>query len=99
MPNRIRGGTARSCAPITSNASLHQRATHDSPRSAVQLHGCTTWRTPSSMLVRMALVALVTLAGCAPPRRPSFLTRVLEDCAAGDQWACNFLDATQHPRQ
>ncbi len=50
------------------------------------------------MWVRMVLVAVVTLAGCTLLRRPSFLTRVLEDCAEGDQWACNFTDATQPPR-
>ncbi len=50
------------------------------------------------MLVMVMLVAVVTLTNCTPPRRPSFLTRVLEDCAAGDQWACNLIDALRHPR-
>jgi hypothetical protein len=43
------------------------------------------------------LVTLLALGGCQT-NRPSFLSRVREDCAAGDQWACDLLDSLAHPR-
>ena len=45
----------------------------------------------------LLLVALVAVGGYQP-YRPSFLSRVREDCAAGDQWACDLLDSLEHPR-
>ena len=45
----------------------------------------------------MLLVMLLALGGCQP-HRPSFLSRVREDCAAGDRWACELLDSLAHPR-
>jgi hypothetical protein len=36
------------------------------------------------------LSALLLVEGCEH-RRPNFMTRVREDCAAGDQWACDLL--------
>jgi hypothetical protein len=48
-------------------------------------------------LRRLLLVALLTLGGCQP-HRPSFLSRVREDCASGDQWACDLLDTLAHPK-
>jgi hypothetical protein len=49
-------------------------------------------------LLRYALaVTLLALLGCQP-RRPDFLTRVREDCAAGDQWACDLIEALRHPQ-
>jgi hypothetical protein len=42
------------------------------------------------------LVTLVAIGGCQP-YRPSFLSRVREDCSAGDQWACDLLDSLAHP--
>jgi hypothetical protein len=48
--------------------------------------------------LRSALVVtLLALLGCQP-RRPDFLTRVREDCAAGDQWACDLIEALRHPQ-
>ena len=43
------------------------------------------------------LVALVAVGGCQP-YRPSFLSRVREDCARGDRWACGLLDSLAHPK-
>jgi hypothetical protein len=40
----------------------------------------------------MLLAAILSIAGCQA-RRPSFMTRIREDCIAGDQWSCNLLDA------
>lgn len=49
----------------------------------------------------LSLTALVLVAGCQPPRRqgprPDFLTRVQQDCAAGQSWACELLDALIRP--
>lgn len=42
------------------------------------------------------LVVLITISGCHG-RRPDFMTRVQEDCAAGDQWACNLISSLDHP--
>ena len=44
----------------------------------------------------VVLIVLMALAGCHKPR-PDFLTRVQEDCAAGQQWACELLDALSRP--
>src|SRR6476659_203530 len=38
------------------------------------------------------LVTLLALAGCQP-HRPDFMTRVRQDCAGGDKWACDLLDS------
>jgi hypothetical protein len=38
------------------------------------------------------MIVLVIMAGCQA-RRPDFVTRVQENCAAGDQWACDLLDS------
>jgi hypothetical protein len=42
------------------------------------------------------LSALLLVEGCEH-RRPNFMTRVREDCAAGDQWACDLLASFTHP--
>lgn len=42
------------------------------------------------------LIVLTIIAGCHA-RRPDFMTRVQEDCAAGDLWACDLLDAFSRP--
>ncbi len=72
-----------------------------------------TWiDTSASILVRILIIAMLTLTGCArraelhvhgnsmarPKGSPSFITRLLEDCAAGDRGACHLIDALQHPR-
>ena len=44
----------------------------------------------------LMLIVLLSLAGCQKPR-PDFLTRVQEDCAAGQQWACDLIDALSRP--
>jgi hypothetical protein len=41
-------------------------------------------------------VALLTVASCET-QRPSFMSRIREDCAAGDRWACDLLDTLSHP--
>jgi hypothetical protein len=40
----------------------------------------------------MLFVAIVSIAGCQA-RRPSFMTRIREDCTAGDKWSCDLLEA------
>ena len=40
----------------------------------------------------LILFVLLLVAGCQHGR-PDFMTRVMEDCAAGDQWACDLLDS------
>jgi hypothetical protein len=42
------------------------------------------------------MIALMFITGCNS-RRPDFMTRVQEDCAAGDSWACELVDAIHHP--
>ena len=42
------------------------------------------------------LIVLTIIAGCHV-RRPDFITRVQEDCAAGNLWACDLLDGLSHP--
>jgi hypothetical protein len=44
----------------------------------------------------ISLTALMTIAGCHA-RRPNFMTRVRQDCASGQQWACDLLDALSRP--
>ncbi len=44
----------------------------------------------------VALIVLTIIGGCHA-RRPDFITRVHEDCAAGDLWACDLLDALSRP--
>ena len=36
-------------------------------------------------------VIILIAAACERNRSPSFLTRIQEDCANGDQWACDLL--------
>ena len=43
------------------------------------------------------LLMLMPLAGCQTARRPDFLMRVLEDCAAGQVWACEMIEALSRP--
>jgi len=43
------------------------------------------------------LAALLTVGGCAP-HRTSFVSRIREDCAAGDHWACGLLDSLVHSK-
>lgn len=42
------------------------------------------------------LIVLIAVAGCHASR-PDFMTRVSEDCAAGDMWACELIDALNRP--
>ena len=42
-------------------------------------------------------MTLLAVSGCQP-QWSSFLSRVREDCAAGDHWACDLLDSLAHPR-
>lgn len=44
------------------------------------------------------LAALLFLAGCQTTR-PSFLTRVHEDCVTGDRWACDLLESLARAKQ
>jgi hypothetical protein len=44
----------------------------------------------------VALIVLMAVAGCHR-QRPGFMTRVREDCAAGQQWACDLLDELSRP--
>jgi hypothetical protein len=44
----------------------------------------------------IVLVVLLAVAGCHA-QRPSFVSRVREDCAAGQQWACDLLDELSRP--
>jgi hypothetical protein len=37
------------------------------------------------------LAMIILIAACAQSRPPGFLTRVREDCANGDPWACDLL--------
>jgi hypothetical protein len=39
----------------------------------------------------IVLTIIILIAACERNRPPSFLTRVQEDCANGDQWACDLL--------
>ena len=43
------------------------------------------------------LLILLLIAGCQH-RRPDFMTRVKEDCAARDQWACDLLESLAKAR-
>jgi hypothetical protein len=43
-----------------------------------------------------ALIVLMAVAGCHA-QRPGFMARVREDCAAGQQWACDLLDELSRP--
>jgi hypothetical protein len=44
----------------------------------------------------IAFIVLMAVAGCHA-QRPGFMTRVREDCAAGQQWACDLLDELSRP--
>jgi hypothetical protein len=43
------------------------------------------------------LLLVVTITAGCHTRRPDFMTRVREDCSAGEQWACDLLDALAGP--
>jgi hypothetical protein len=51
----------------------------------------------------LVLVLMIT-AGCATRHpdfvthvRPDFMARVRQDCSAGEQWACDLVDALSRP--
>jgi hypothetical protein len=48
------------------------------------------WRT-------LILLDLLLIVACQH-KRPDFTSRVREDCAAGDQWACDLLDSLAQAR-
>ena len=48
-------------------------------------------------LQSILIVTLLAVGGCEA-HRPSFVSRVREDCAAGDRWACELLDSLGHPK-
>jgi hypothetical protein len=49
-------------------------------------------------LIWRAILPIALLMNCdCSARRPDFMTRVREDCVAGNQWACDLLDALSHP--
>jgi hypothetical protein len=50
--------------------------------------------THASRLILM--IGLICVGGCSA-RRPDFMTRVAEDCATGDKWACDLIDALNRP--
>jgi hypothetical protein len=52
-------------------------------------HGHLCWQA-------VMLIVLTIIAGCHA-RRPDFITRVQEDCAAGDQRACDLVDTLSRP--
>jgi hypothetical protein len=41
-------------------------------------------------------IVLTIIAGC-DARRPDFISHIQQNCAAGDQWACNQVDALSRP--
>jgi hypothetical protein len=46
---------------------------------------------PGSVWRAILMVVSMTMVGCQA-RRPDFVTRVQENCVAGDQWACDLLE-------
>jgi hypothetical protein len=48
------------------------------------------------LLPTIVLIVPMAIAGCHA-QRPGFMTRVREDCAAGEQWACDLLGALSRP--
>jgi hypothetical protein len=44
----------------------------------------------------LPLIGLIAAAGCQA-RRPDFMTRVRQDCAGGDKWSCDLIDALNQP--
>jgi hypothetical protein len=48
-------------------------------------------------LQSILLVTLLAVGGCQH-HRPDFLSRVREDCAAGERWACDLLDSLARPK-
>jgi hypothetical protein len=42
------------------------------------------------------LIGLLSVAGCQA-HRPSFMTRVQQDCVAGDKWACDLIESMTAP--
>ena len=48
-------------------------------------------------ILRTILLGLLLLASCQA-QRPSFLTRVHEDCVHGDPWACGLLTSLAQAR-
>jgi hypothetical protein len=50
------------------------------------------------------VIVLMITAGCVARRpdfvtqvRPDFMARVRQDCSAGEQWACDLVDALNRP--
>jgi hypothetical protein len=44
----------------------------------------------------IALIVVVAVAGCHA-QGPGFMSRVRDDCAAGQRWACDLLDDLNRP--
>ena len=63
-------------------------------RSGVMARTCGTHDHPCWQAV--TLIVLTIIAGC-DARRPDSVSRTQQDCAAGDQWACNQMDALSRP--
>jgi len=53
---------------------------------------------PYIRYLRAAVLVLLLLAGCQNTR-PTFLTRVHEDCLSGDRWACDLLKSLARAKQ
>ena len=51
----------------------------------------------NAAISRTILLGLLLLASCEA-QRPSFLTRVHEDCVHGDAWACGLLTSLAQAR-
>jgi hypothetical protein len=59
------------------------------PDAGYMQHEASVWRA-------ILLIVLMIMSGCQA-RQPDFLTRVHEDCAAGDRWACNLIGSLGRP--
>jgi hypothetical protein len=46
---------------------------------------------------RAILVLVLMIAAGCHARRPDFMTRVRQDCSAGEQWACDLVEALNRP--
>ena len=68
------------------------------PSTPSRLHAMATIsKRKAAREITIMLVTLLAIAGCQP-HRPDFMTRVRQDCAAGDRWACDLLDGLAHPK-
>jgi hypothetical protein len=63
-------------------------------RSGMMAGTCSTHDHPCWQAVM--LIVLTIIAGC-DARRPGFIPRMQQDCAAGDQWACDLVDTLSRP--